>query len=388
MLLFENMHMAYHHKKDVIIISKMLASCGLKVAILDLYKEDNIDNIDGIPVLHTNYTGDIPKEPQKSKSSILSLIFFIIFMIKKQRFLKKILNVTESTTKSYYVGSFGTTITSSFLCSNKPCFFWGLRSYFVDARYYLFRNPLKAFLIWINKILFIRNSNYFFVSNHLIKTEYEALGIPRERLIIRDERIVEKKEDDGDFNMLSNDFKYLVIGQLRPEKRVELTIDAFKKLRDKYRLSSSKLLLVGAAFIEYEKKISSYIDSDESIIRINEYLEDDFFYTCIKQANCLVFADKQMPHSITNGTFMEALINYRPVIAPNYAPYDYYINKYNIGILYNPDSEDSLVNALYEMKEKGTEHFYKNISVFLKTIDFKTSSRKLSEDILSIINNR
>lgn len=385
MLLFENMHMAYHHKKDVVIISKMLSSCGLNVAILDIYNDDKSDNVDGIPILHLDIEGNLPKEPKMSKMPGVSMLNFISFIISKYRLLRHVLIETSTITKSYYVGSYGTTITSVFLRSNKPCFYWGLRSYFVDTKHFVFRNPFKAFIIWYHKTLFKKHNNYFFVSNNIIRSEYETLGIPEERLILRDERLVEKQDGNGYYNLLSSDFKYLVIGQLRPDKRVELTINAYKKLCSIYRTPTKRLLLVGVSSNEYEKKINTVINDNKSITRINRYLEDDFFYDCIKQANCLVFADKQMPHSITNGTFMEALINYRPVVVPNYPPYDYYIKKYNVGVMYDPKSEESFVNALYEIMKNGTKYYHNDISKFLKTIDFKTSSKKLTEDIKDII---
>ena len=61
-LLFENYHLAVHHKIDVVIIAKMLKSQGLNVAIFDIYHEDKDSDIEGIPVLHWTSKASVPDD--------------------------------------------------------------------------------------------------------------------------------------------------------------------------------------------------------------------------------------------------------------------------------------------------------------------------------------
>ncbi len=73
----------------------------------------------------------------------------------------------------------------------------------------------------------------------------------------------------------------------------------------------------------------------------------------LEKCHFLLLCDKKQPSSVTNGTLMEAFINLRPVIAPNYDPYKYYVEKYGLGILYNPEETDSLVDAINKAIKRG-----------------------------------
>lgn len=95
----------------------------------------------------------------------------------------------------------------------------------------------------------------------------------------------------------------------------------------------------------------------------------------------MVFADEQGPSCITNGTMTEALINHRPIICPNYNPYKYYIEKYNIGLMYEAGNVDSYAAIMEKAKDLGVEYFLSSIDQFLKTLSFDVVAKKLVEDL-------
>jgi glycosyltransferase involved in cell wall biosynthesis len=81
----------------------------------------------------------------------------------------------------------------------------------------------------------------------------------------------------------------------------------------------------------------------------------------------------------------EALLMNKPIIAPNFNPYKYYIEKYSIGILYNEDSLDDLANAIKIAKKIGPRIFYRNIKEYQKSLLYDNVKVFFSENIKNIL---
>lgn len=77
----------------------------------------------------------------------------------------------------------------------------------------------------------------------------------------------------------------------------------------------------------------------------------------------------------------EALINHRTIICPNYNPYKYYIEKYNIGLMYEAGNVDSYAARMEKARDLGVEYFLSSIDQFLKTLSFDVVVKKLLEDL-------
>ena len=244
-------------------------------------------------------------------------------------------------------------------------------------------NPFALRYPWIKRC-FLRNKyQCLFVSNHIIKEEFLKLGVPAERIVIREERCVEVEKTANE-DLMAEKVRFLTIGQLRPEKQVDQTISAFRKSN----LENVELYLVGKGKdAEYDDSLSSVIGGDERIHRVGGYLEYEAFNEHFAKSHFVVFADRQQMSSITNGTLTEALINRRPVIVPNYPPFNYYVNTYNVGLLYTPNDVVSYSEALINAYKKGASSFLPAIDKFLENIDFERVSKELTTNVRSIINN-
>ena len=60
-ILFENYHQAQNHKIDLVLIARMLQSQGMKVAILNIYGEDNSGEVDGIEIINLPFKATPPQ---------------------------------------------------------------------------------------------------------------------------------------------------------------------------------------------------------------------------------------------------------------------------------------------------------------------------------------
>lgn len=379
-LLFENYHLAQHHRLDVLIIAKMLKSQGLKVAIFDIYHEDRTDDIEGIPVLHWSSKNPIPDDSWMIRKHTVfeTLIKSNMFQWQLHCYMKEVKSFIIDKAKNFYCGSYHNGMSTVLFDIQKPCYWWGLRSErFHFSIRKLIPSPHFGLHLLKERKKFIRNPNQrLFISNPIIIDEHERLGISRDRMIIREERVVEKVSE-ANLQTLDKNISFLVIGQLREAKHVPFTIQAFRKAN----IDGATLKLIGRAQDEYEKEIQSAISKDKRIIRKNAFLEYDDFNKHFSESHFVVFADEQGPSCITNGTMTEALINHRPIICPNYNPYKYYIEKYNIGLMYEAGNVDSYAATMKIARDLGVEYFQTSIDEFLKTLSFDVVAKKLVEDI-------
>lgn len=263
-LLFENYHLAQHHRLDVLIIAKMLKSQGLKVAIFDIYHEDCADDIEGIPVLHWSSKNPIPDDSWMIRKHTVfeTIIKSNMFQWQLHCYMKEVKSFIIDKAKNFYCGSYHNGMSTVFFDIQKPCYWWGLRSErFHFSIRKLIPSPHFGLHLLKERKKFIRNQNQrLFISNPIIIDEHERLGISRDRMIIREERVVEKVSE-ANLQTLDKNISFLVIGQLREAKHVPFTIQAFRKAN----IDGATLKLIGRSQDEYEKEIQSAISKDKRI---------------------------------------------------------------------------------------------------------------------------
>ena len=386
-VIFENWHLATNHHKDVGLIASMLKDSGFTVAVADVYQNIDKNFIEGVPCITIKHKVSFLVYPRTGLMSKWPFVKIIgtINRNREARHLKCVMKELKGKYKHLYCGSYYVKMPIGWLHmipDNTSAFFWGLRS----ARLVQYKNDTLDFAginSYFLRRFFVRHSNLkFFVSDQLIYDEFVALGISKDRLVIRPERYI---VDYPTITQRSNNsFKLLSIGSLRPEKRIERILAALGSLKD----DGISYIIAGAAKPEYESVMESEIGKNnlENVKRLNYRLSEDEFNELINQTDFLVLCDRQQASNVTNGTMNEALLAGVPIIAPNYDPYRYFIVQYSIGLLFNPDDENSLPRAILEAKKKGRSSFEQNIklyqSLFLKknvVENFSKSLRKVLE---------
>ena len=372
-ILFENYHQAQNHKIDLVLIARMLQIQGMKVAILNIYGEDNSGEVDGIEIINLPFKAT---PPQYHKIKLIGKLEFLLW---QRKYFKKVIEYIAPLAKNFYLGSYHMQMPTALFKIRKTCFYWGLRSSRMTNFTRMLKNQdfINVLHAIKQKYLFMKNPKQcLFVSNEIIKKEFEGMGINTNRLVIREERCVEHATSSNS-DKCSTHPSFLVIGQLRKQKNLPTTIEAFKLAN----IPDAKLCLIGRSQDKYEKEITAAINNDYRIERNNSFLEYDDFLSYYTKAHFVLFADEKGDSCISNGTFTEALVQHRPVIAPNYNPYSYYINKYGVGLLYEPDDIQSYSNAIEKAVELGVEYFQQNINRFLEEIKFDKVSKLLVEQI-------
>ena len=379
-ILFESYHLALNHWYDVVLIARMLQSQGKSVAIFDIFHKEVKNEIEGIPVIHWKSKTQYPDDSwMYRKHSIWeTLCHSVTDRHKIDNYMKEVRAFIEDKADAFYCGSYHNGMSTVLFEIQKPCYWWGLRSdRFRFNINKLFPSPLAGLHILKERRYFMRNPyQRLFVSNQIIFEEHERLGISRNRMAIREERVIEE-ETDANLEALDKNLSFLVIGLLRPQKHIPLTVEAFKKAD----IPDSTLKLIGKSQGQYEDVIKEAISGDNRIIRQNAFLDYSDFNKHFSETHFVLFADEEGPSCITNGTMMEALINHRPIICPDYNPYKMYVEKYGIGLMYKAGDITSYAETLKKAKELGVEHYQSTIDEFLRTILFEKASNTLVEQI-------
>ena len=353
-ILFENAYDVENHYKDLAILAMILKKAGYRVAIANVFKEKDLCNPPGIE--HINFKRKAPSyftntgDKNKKVSSIMNLYY----RLREDRYLSYVIKECGKISSNIYLGSMTLGLPVFFLSSldkNVNYYFWGLRS-ITPLRW---KFDPKGFYNWISRKLYnaiTQNDNIkIVVSNEIIRNEFITnVGIPEGRIILRPERFIYKKprielSTPGHLNLL-------YIGTLRSFKRIELCVEAMRRLNN----NNIHYTIAGRCRdgSGYDKLIENRIQGLSNVTRIDRYISDEEYEDMMNSCDCLVICDKPQESCASNGTMLEALLHGKPIIAPDFNPFKYEIEKYNIGVLYKEGDIDSLCSALQNILAKGT----------------------------------
>lgn len=263
----------------------------------------------------------------------------------------------------------------------KNIFFWGLRSY----RLYEYRLH-KNFYSWncrkVSNYVYRNKNIKFFVSDSMIKSEFVNIGIAEERLVIRPERVIFKLQPIAKPS-LTPTLNFLSIGSIRPEKRIEKILGAIRELPT----DSFYYTIAGKTDEAYEQIIQQSMIGMQNVQRLNYRLSEKEYYELIANCDFLVLCDIKMPANVTNGTLSEALLQLKPVIAPNYDPYKTIIEQNKVGILYDPDDASSLKLAMKKAFENKSSFYYESLVKYQRSFLFSSVVEQFHKDMELCLKN-
>lgn len=167
---------------------------------------------------------------------------------------------------------------------------------------------------------------------------------------------ISRVEARGRIGIPQNAFVYLFLGNIRLYKGVKELIDNFKKINDKYAM----LILAGNMYDDNQKnEIINNAKGDSRIKIFPGFIPDDEIQFYFNASDVSVFPYNQSQRSfLTSGALNLALSFGMPVIAPNIGYFAEILND-EIGLLYNPEKNDSLLAALNKIRKIPLEGFKK-----------------------------
>ncbi len=380
-ILFENFYQAFNHYKDVCIIAQYLLRCNYSVAIADVFGEAKNCQVEDVPHISFDKNCPIPfSENAVCRTDIISNIKNSWKRKQIDDYLIYVMRQLRGKYRNLYAGSYFVHMATGWLKEipdTASVFFWGLRSSrLIEYKLKPFSKvALQAYRL---RRYFDRHQNLkFFVSDEIIRDEFIELGISPNRLVVRPERYIEKMPSDILHKDTSKGLSLLSIGSLRETKRIESILDALKQLND----DTITYTIAGKASLAYETMIGDHSNGLQGVSRRNYRIPEEEYNELFQQCDFLILCDKQQLSSVTNGTMNEALLKGKPIIAPNYNPYKFYIKKYGIGVLFDPQSIESLSSAIMDAKQKGVAYFTDNIRNYQKTLLFDVVTERFGKEL-------
>lgn len=383
-LLFENCEPWKTHKVDMLLLGRMLQAHGMRVGILDIYGEEQGDSMGGFPVEHLK---DMPPFPGfvwggGPFSKLTSSPRLVVFHQQIDRYYRKAIPQFYDLADMFYVGSYQDRLSRELLKLDKPTVLWGLRSYRMrDIAMSMVKKIIPGWYKYSIKRRFLGNPMMkLMVSTQEIMDEHKALGVPAGRMFVRPERCIDTIPADN-FNSLSPVFTFLTIGQLRPEKRVDMSVRSFLACN----IPASRFVIAGTSQWGVGRLIQEASQGDARIERIDRFLDKEEYERQMNEMHYLVLADAQDQSAVTNGTLIESLCHLRPFIAPNYPPYSTLANEYGVGLLYNPDEPQSQREAMQKAAATDCRSFAPAIRSFLQTILFDKVSGQVYNNLMTLV---
>ena len=383
-VLFENFHLAYNHYKDICIIAKMLVASGYSVAIADVYDEAKQCIINGIPHIPIK----VPKPVIRKSGNIpvLRVLENHVQTRKRWKYLTKVVEELIPICRNIYAGSYHVGLSLDMIKAipaDKNIFFWGLRS----SRLYEYKLH-KDWNSWncyrVSRYVKSHNNVKLFVSDELIKQEFQQLGVNCNRLVIRPERTIDKLATKGTERATKhqhNCLKLLSIGTLRPQKRIETVLSAIKHIE----VFPIEYTIAGKADDSYECIIQEAMIGVEKVFRKNYRLSEEEFNQLIDNCDFLILCDKKSCSNVTNGTLNEALLRGRPIIAPSHEPYKSIVGNNGVGILFEDGVQESICEAIMRAFNKGSNAFMDSIINYQKTFYFPSVVERFRIDMKQCI---
>lgn len=384
-ILFETLYNSINHCTDLCNIARLLRDSGYHVAIADVFHEAEYCRVEGIPHVKVGAKCMASLRPSSARTSVGRYYENLKNRYIIDRYLCEVVDELAPITKYLYAGTMMIGMPFMWLKKipkDKIVFFWGLRSYYLT---YYKRLHLK-YETFSSKIIsnyYLHNSNVrLFVSDEIIRKEFLELGFQPWQLVLRPERVIdkcsgksvgcEKKDQDSICNILC-------IGSLRPQKRVDLCMQALNELGDIDILFT----IAGKASEEhgYSKRISELINGHNNIKRVDKRLSDEEYNLLINSCDYLLLCDEKQLSSVTNGTMSEALLAGKPIIAPDYDPYQTIVNKYGVGILYDINDPGSIQKALVKAENTDPQVFKNDINQFVSRLEYPSVLKEFKSEI-------
>lgn len=388
-ILFENQWTAVNHCKDLTIIARLLKLGGYSVAIANCFHEREYCCDSQFPIIDIQHTCNIEKNTlMHSKIWFVRVIGQLLWRRKLNRFFRETITQLLPLTRNIYVGSYYPRLPTSVLTSipkDKNIFIWGLRSFWFKRKTKSFFKFHELNSLFLNYLVRHKDNIYFFVSDELIRKEFVELGFSSRKLIIRRERVCEISHPLCNRNQTGRNesFNLLTLGMLRRDKQIERCINAVLHLGQE----DINYIIAGRFHHDdgyHELLKAQACGSDAIDFRIG-WMSNEAFENTFDEADFLVLCDKKQESCVSNGTMNEALLKFVPIIAPDYEPYNFYVNKYGVGILYDLNDENALASAIIKARQIGKRHFEANISNYISLLNINKVATELRTQLDAVL---
>jgi len=306
-----------------------------------------------------------PKNPLhffKLLSLIISGIFFTLKFVKK--------NHVDHCLAMWAIPSGVFALTAKILLQT-PFFVWSLGSDVWKINEY----PFGKF--FLKKVL--KNSKKNFADGLKLCKDVEKISGRKCEFLASARKldILNNEYDYDKFNPLKKNFMFL--GRYHPNKGIDLLIEAIQLLSNEEKEKSVFHIFGGGPL---EKQIKGKVDDFDlsSFVFINDYLDSNQVFPCMKQANFIVIPSRIESIPVV---LSDAINSSRPVIVTNVGDMGSLVSKYKVGWVADPNKHSlaKVLSNLIRMDERKMKiktedqnelknylDLNRSVSIFIKNI--------------------
>ncbi|WP_256546770.1 glycosyltransferase [Halobellus inordinatus] len=155
---------------------------------------------------------------------------------------------------------------------------------------------------------------------------------------------IDKVDARKKLNIPADDFVLTFFGVMRAAKGVEFLLRALSE----YKGDSITVILAGKPVEVDKEQIQQGIQNDRiNMIPVLEFVPQDEIPLYFLAADAFVLPyQKSFGKFRTSGVFQKACGSGRPLIAPDFGTFSALVNKWDLGETFEPESEDSLCQAI------------------------------------------
>ena len=367
-----------HYENIIGHIADLLTTSGMKIAVINYLQNNTFHDGKGYDVIAIDINKKLPpvvRDKIEKKDKITKILMEIWYSLRYYKYFNKIFSEILNYSDSIYLGSFSPwslPVLINLKLRDKKIFIWGAYNQSLERRH---RNPIKTIKSFLLRFL-IKKQNLFFITPSLLTKNILKDKVCAENKIIIKPEMTYKDVCTKTCNNINSDFLLSTITEVRGGKNIHFALDALKNMQIKYTVA-------GRSWGEYGKMLDDLIENmdEKYFTRVTKWLSNDEMKNLYKKTHFILLNYREPKYVRSYGTLFMAIKYYRPIIAPNYDPFKYCINKYNIGIKYEPNDKESLINAINEAKEKGTQFFSAGINYFRKDFEYHKVAKEFSNSM-------
>ena len=149
-----------------------------------------------------------------------------------------------------------------------------------------------------------------------------------------------------------HNFKILYFGNWFYGKGVDILIKS-----SKYLDKSIKIIIVGNSnTLNFSYKLDK---KNKNIKIINRYVSNIEMYKIFKSVDAVVLPYRKTYMYLSSGVLVNSIQSFKPAIVPNFYPFNEIIDRYKVGVKFNPDNHKSLAKGIMSLKKLVQKKYFK-----------------------------
>ena len=147
-------------------------------------------------------------------------------------------------------------------------------------------------------------------------------------------------------------FKILYFGNMFYGKGVDILIESLRYLE-----KNIKIIIAGNHnTLNFSYKLNT---KHKNIKIINRFISNIEMYKLFKSVNAVVLPYRRSYTNLSSGVLINSIQSSKPVVMPDFYPFNAIINRYKVGVKFSPENSKSLASSIMLLKDLVQRKYFK-----------------------------